>query len=144
VNELVRRRVAGQLDGISLTFRAGNIHVAGHKKMGIIPLPFAADVRAIDVEGRTIVVPVSIPAIVAPVIRGIAASKIPEGVTIRPPFTFIIQLDRFLPPFVSADIQKIWIIDGGLAVTLGRGGADLPTANLPTGGTDVGTGNGSQ
>jgi len=31
-----------------------------------------------------------------------------------------------LPTFVSADIQKIWIIDGGLAVTLGRGGADMP------------------
>ena len=27
---------------------------------------------------------------------------------------------------VSADIQNIWIIDGGLAVTLGRGGADMP------------------
>jgi hypothetical protein len=35
-------------------------------------------------------------------------------------------LDRFWPSFIDADIQKIWIIDGGLAVTLGRGGADLP------------------
>jgi hypothetical protein len=123
VNELVRERVAGQLDGITITFRAGNIHVAGHKKMGIIPLPFAADVRAIDVEGRTIVVPVSIPAIVAPVIRGIAASKIPEGVTIRPPFTFIIQLDRFLPSFIDMQIREIRIIEGGLAVAIGPGGA---------------------
>jgi hypothetical protein len=123
VNELVRQRVAGQLDGITITFRAGNIHVAGHKKMGIIPLPFAADVRAIDVEGRTIVVPISIPAIVAPVIRGIAASKIPEGVTIRPPFTFIIQLDRFLPSFIDMQIREIRIIEGGLSVEIGPGGA---------------------
>lgn len=123
VNELVRQRVAGQLDGINITFRAGNIHVAGHKKMGIIPLPFAADVRSIDVVGRTIVVPVSIPAIVAPVIRGIAASKIPEGVTIRPPFTFIIQLDRFLPPIIDMQIREIRIIEGGLSVQIGPGGA---------------------
>ena len=38
----------------------------------------------------------------------------------------MLSLDRFLPTFVVADIQKIWIIDGGLAVTLGRGGTDLP------------------
>jgi hypothetical protein len=38
----------------------------------------------------------------------------------------VVSLDRFLPTFVDADIREIRIIDGGLAVTLGEGGADLP------------------
>jgi hypothetical protein len=49
-----------------------------------------------------------------------------ELVRYEEPATLVMSLDRFLPSFVSADIQKIWIIDGGLAVSLGRGGADLP------------------
>src|SRR6266511_3062592 len=42
------------------------------------------------------------------------------------PATLVFSLDRFLPNFVDAEIQRVWIIDGGLVVTLGRGGADLP------------------
>jgi hypothetical protein len=42
---------------------------------------------------------------------------------------------------VQTDIQKIWIIDGGLVVTLGHGGADLPAGRAPgteiTDGTDT-------
>ena len=44
------------------------------------------------------------------------------------PATLVFSLDRFLPNFVDAEIHHVWIIDGGLAVTLGRGGADLPAA----------------
>ena len=49
-----------------------------------------------------------------------------RGRHVEEPATLVVSLDRFLPPFVQADIQKIWIMDGGLAVTLGHGGADLP------------------
>ena len=46
--------------------------------------------------------------------------------SLEDPATLVFSLDWFLPSFMDAEIQKIWIIDGGLAVTLGRGGADLP------------------
>ena len=69
--------------------------------------------------------PIPIPTLLVSLIR----NHLPkELVGFEPPATFVISLERFLPPFVSADIQKIWIIDGGLAVTLGRGGADLPAS----------------
>ena len=55
---------------------------------------------------------------------------LPADVGFEPPATLVLSLDRFLPSFVAADIQKIWIIEGGLAVTLGRGGADLPPGGM--------------
>ena len=73
------------------------------------------------------------------VLGALQASLQPQQVTLQSlpadlvryedPATFIVSLDRFLPSFIDADIQKIWIIDGGLAVTLGRGGADLPPSS---------------
>ena len=64
---------------------------------------------------------------------GLMRSRLPaQLVRYEDPATLVISLDRFLPSFVDAEIQRIWIIDGGLAVTLGRGGADLaitPEAN---------------
>jgi hypothetical protein len=123
VNDFVRAQAAGQIDEINITFREGNIHVAGRKQLGFVPIPFFADVNGIFVEGRTIVVPVSILPIAAPILRGIVASKIPPGVTIRPPFTFVIEVERFLPTFVDVRIREIRIIDGGLAISLGPGGA---------------------
>jgi len=123
VNDFVRERAAGQVDDIHLTFRSGNIHVAGRKKVGFVPIPFFADVNAIHVNGRTIVVPVLILPLAAPILRGIVATRIPPGVTIQPPFTFVIELDRFLPTFVDVEIREIRIIDGGLTLQIGPGGA---------------------
>lgn len=71
--------------------------------------------------------PIPIPALLI----GLVRDRFPkELVRYEEPATLVISLDRFLPPFVSADIRKIWMIDGGLAVTLGRGGADLPTGGI--------------
>ena len=39
------------------------------------------------------------------------------------PFTFVIELDRFLPTFVDVEIREIRIVDGGLALQIGAGGA---------------------
>jgi len=97
-----------------------------------ISVPFTVDITRIDAAGTTVRVPVSsaaafggipIPRFLFSLVQG----KLPRDlVRYEEPATFVISLDRFLPTFISADIQKIWIIDGGLAVTLGRGGADLP------------------
>ena len=94
-------------------------------------MPFTVDITEILAAGTTVKVPLRnasaagfpIPAILFGLIR----SRLPkEIVGYEEPATLVMSLDRFLPNFVTADIQKIWIIEGGLAVTLGRGGADLP------------------
>jgi hypothetical protein len=41
--------------------------------------------------------------------------------------TVLAQWTRFLPEFLQLTIEKIQIINGGLAVRLGYGSADLPT-----------------
>jgi len=123
VNALARERTAGQVDDINITFRDGIIRVTGRKKVAILPVPFWAEVKSIQVEGKTLVVPVSgIPSILLPILRGIAAAKVPAGVSIHPPFTFVVQLERFIPPFVDVDIRAVHIVDGGLAIELGAGG----------------------
>jgi hypothetical protein len=122
-NQLARE--AKVVDDITLDFRNGNIHITGWKKVKILPVPFWADVQSIAVQGKTIVVSVDIagvPGFLLPLIREVIASKIPvKGVTVRPPLTFVIQLDRFLPTFVELDIREIRMIDGGLQI--GPGGA---------------------
>lgn len=123
VNALARERVAGQLDDLNITFRAGSIRIAGRKKVAILPVPFSAEINSIQVEGKNLVVPVSgIPSILLPILRGIVAAKIPAGVSIHSPFTFVLELDRFLPPLLDVAIGEIRIIDGGLAVNVGPGG----------------------
>lgn len=123
VNALARERVAGQLDDINITFRAGSMRIAGRKKVAIVPVPFSAEINSIQVDGKNLVVPVSgIPSILLPILRGIVAAKVPPGVSIHPPFTFVVELDRFLPTFIDVQIREIRIIDGGLAVNVGPGG----------------------
>jgi hypothetical protein len=125
VNALARERVAGQLDDINITFRAGSIRVTGRKKVAILPVPFSAEINSIQVEGQNLVVPVSgVPSILLPILRGIVAAKVPPGVSIHPPFTFVVQLDRFIPPFVTVDIRAVRIIEGGLAIDVGAGGLE--------------------
>ncbi len=61
---------------------------------------------------------------------GLLRQQFPSDVGFEPPATLVLSLDRFLPSSIAANIQKIWIIEGGLAVTLGRGGADLPPGGM--------------
>ena len=63
--------------------------------------------------GRISAGPIPIPTLLV----GLLRQRFPkELVTFEEPATLVMSLDRFLPAFISADIQKIWIIDGGLAV----------------------------
>lgn len=134
INELVRATVAGQkeLERIELQFSNGLLRVVGTVRK-FISVPFSVDVTEFLASGTTVRVPLKGAAAFGAIpipqfLFGLVKSRLPrELVTFEPPATFVVSLDRFLPTFVSADIQKIWIIDGGLAVTLGKGGADLPT-----------------
>ncbi len=116
---------------LDLTFGNGLLRVEGVVRK-LILINFTVDITHLDAKGTTVRVPLgrmtagSIP--IPSLLVGLLRRQFPADVGFEPPATLVLSLDRFLPPFVSADIQEIWIIDGGLAVTLGRGGADLPDA----------------
>jgi hypothetical protein len=132
LNGLVKSMIAGKppIEKIELDFRNGLMRVTGTVRK-FIAVPFRVDVTEMRAAGTTVRVP----------LRGVSAAGIPlptilvtllksqfprDLIELEPPATMVMSLDRFLPPFVTADVQKIWIIEGGLAITLGRGGAVLP------------------
>lgn len=119
------------IEAIDLKFTNGLLRVQGIVRK-FIAVPFTVEITQFQAKGTTVRVPLSRisagPIPIPTLLVGLLRQKFPkELVSFEEPATLVMSLDRFLPPFVSADIQKIWIIDGGLAVTLGRGGADLPT-----------------
>ena len=120
---------------LDLTFSNGLLRVEGAVRK-IIVIPFTVDITHIDARGTTVRVPLARmsagPVPIPTLLVGLVRKNFPADVGFEEPATLVLSLDRFLPTFVTADIQKIWIIDGGLAVTLGRGGAELPA--MPTGG----------
>jgi hypothetical protein len=129
---LVRERaLVPPIERIDLQFANGLLRIEGALRK-FISVPFAVEIREIIAEGRVVRVPLSsasafggIP--IPQFLFGLVKGRLPAGlVQLEPPATLVVSLDRFLPTFVDAEIHKIWIIDGGLAVTLGTGGADLP------------------
>lgn len=139
LNGMVRSMVArtDPIEKIALRFSNGLLRVEGTIRK-FIAVPFTVDITEIRASGTTVRVPLrnaSAAGFPIPMILfGLIRNRLPKNfVTYEEPATLVMSMDRFLPTFVSADIQKIWIIEGGLAVTLGRGGADPPMA---TGGSD--------
>lgn len=129
------------IEKIDLRFSNGLMRVEGTIRK-IIAVSFSVDITEIRASGTTVRVPLrnaSAAGFPIPLILfGLVKSRLPKDlVAFEEPATLVVTLDRFLPNFVSTEIQNIWIIEGGLAVTLGRGGADLPQ---PTGGSDGTTG----
>ena len=141
LEEMVRAQVAGKdpIERISLRFSNGLLRVEGSIRK-FVSVPFSVEITRIEASGTTVRVPLArmsaagfpLPTLLVSLVK----SKFPRDlVTVEEPATLVVSLDRFLPPFVSADIQKIWIIEGGLAVTLGKGGADLPSGGSSHDGT---------
>src|SRR5688572_28409944 len=138
---MAREMVAKEpmIERMELRFTNGLLRVEGTIRK-FISVPFTVDITRFEASGTTVRVPLSRisagPLPIPTLLVGLIRDRFPkELVQFEEPATLVVSLDRFLPPFVTADIQKIWIIDGGLAVTLGRGGADLPA-----GGFDGGSG----
>jgi len=123
--------VVPPLERIDLQFSNGLLRVEGALRK-FISVPFAVEIREILAEGRTVRVPLSSASAFGAIpipqfLFGLVKGRLPADlVQLEPPATLVVSLDRFLPAFVDAEIRKIRIIDGGLAVTLGKGGADLP------------------
>ena len=118
------------IERIDLRFGNGLLRVEGSIRK-FLSVPFTVDITEIKASGTTVRVPLHAASAagfpIPSMLFGLMRSRLPKDlVTYEEPATLVMSLDRFLPPFVSADIQKIWIIEGGLAVTLGRGGTDLP------------------
>lgn len=134
---MAREMVAKEpmIEAIDLKFTNGLLRVQGVARK-FIRVPFTVEITQFQAKGTTVRIPLARisagPIPIPTLLVGLLRQKLPRDlVTFEEPATLVMSLDRFLPPFVSADIQKIWIIDGGLAVTLGRGGADLPTGGTP-------------
>ena len=132
LNEMVREMMGktDPIERIELQFSNGLLRVAGSIRK-FISVPFTVDITEIRASGTTVRVPLRSAAAagfpIPSILFGLIRNRLPKDlVTYEEPATLVMSLDRFLPPFVTADIQSIWIIEGGLAITLGRGGADLP------------------
>jgi hypothetical protein len=129
---LVRERaLVPPIERIDLRFSDGLLRVEGAIRK-FISVPFAVEVREIIAEGGVVRVPLSsasafggIP--IPQFLFGLVKGRLPaELVRLEAPATLVVSLDRFLPTFVDAGIREIRIVDGGLAVAVGAGGADLP------------------
>jgi hypothetical protein len=136
LSALARQAVAKEprIEKLELRFTNGLLRVEGAVRK-FISVPFTIDITRFETSGTTIRVPlerilagpIPIPALLI----GLVRDRFPKDlVRFEDPATLVLSLDRFLPWFFAADIQKIWILDGGLAVTLGRGGADIPVGGL--------------
>jgi hypothetical protein len=131
LNEMARTMVVEPIQRLELKFQNGLLRIDGAAKM-FMTVPFTVYASEMLPSGTSVRVPLraasAFGAIPIPqFLFRFAKDRLPRDlVRFEEPATFVFSLDRFLPSFVSTEIQKIWIIDGGLAVTLGRGGADLP------------------
>jgi hypothetical protein len=131
INDLMRTMRIAPIERLDLQFFNGLLRIEGSVRK-FISVPFVVEIAELIPSGTTVRVPVrnatafgGIP--IPKYLFKLAEGQLPRDlVGFEEPATFVVSLDRFLPSFVTADVQKIWIIDGGLAVTLGRGGADLP------------------
>ena len=132
LNALVQSMLGGAtpIEWLRIEFRNGLMRVTGSIRK-FISVPYTVDITEIQARGTTIRIPLrsaSAAGFPVPMILfGLLRSQLPKDlVSYEEPATLVMSLDRFLPSFIAAEVQTIWIIDGGLAVTLGRGGADLP------------------
>jgi hypothetical protein len=131
INALAKSFRVDPIERMTLRFMEGLLRIEGSVRK-FISVPFTVEIREILASGTTVRVSLSgmqafgglpIPRFLLPLVE----SRLPKGLlAFEPPAAFVLSLERFLPPFVEVDIRAIRMVDGGLTVTLGRGGADPP------------------
>jgi hypothetical protein len=134
ITEIVGQKVREQQAPISemnLQFLDGQLTVTG-KVAKFISVPFTIVIRKIVSYQTTVRVyleqatafGIPLPALLMKFVE----QKFPGGEISYDPDTrsFAIQLDRFLPPFIDVAISEIRLIEDGVAVRLGPGGATPP------------------
>lgn len=132
---LAREAIRGSGAPIELQqvdFGDGDAEISGIVRKGF-SVPFRFHLRTISVAGRTLRLPIEqltvagflpVPALLFRLAEEFGTV---DGVAIDPEQkTVVVSMDRFLPEFLDIEIEDLRIIRGGVRVTLGRGGADLP------------------
>jgi hypothetical protein len=124
------------LDQLGLEFRNGEIRVKARLRAAF-PVPFSFVIRKIQASERAIRLFVEdmsafgflpVPAILS---RLAGDRQAAEGIRFDAATNSVfIQLDRFLPTFMEVEVAEINMIDGGLTVRVGQGGADLPPEEI--------------
>ena|ERR1700730_9633797 len=133
LNALLQSFRVDPIERLEVRFENALMRVVGSVRK-FVSVPFEVQINEILASGRKVRVPLkSVSAFgmipIPKFLFGLMRDRLPaELVGYEEPATLVFSLDRFLPNFMDAEIQSVWIIDGGLAVTLGRGGADLPAA----------------
>lgn len=124
-------RPEAPVDDLRLQFSSGELRVSARLKRGL-PVPVRLVVRRIETAGRTLKVRLEdlsamglpLPSLLT---RLVGNRQAADGIHFdATTSSLLIQLDRFLPSFLEVEVSEIRIIDGGLLVRLGSGGADLP------------------
>jgi hypothetical protein len=132
---MAREMVArdAMIERLDMRFTNGLLRIDGSVRK-FISVPFSVEVNRFDTRGTEVRIPLARisagPLPVPTLLVGLVRKSFPADVRYEDPATLVLSLDRFLPTFISAEIQTIRIIDDGLAVTLGRGGADLPMGGI--------------
>ena len=130
--ELARRAAAAEpsVEKLDLIFSNGLLRIEGAVRK-FVRIPFTIDITEMLASAHEIRIPLrTVSAAGFPIPRfliGLIRSRLPEGlVRYEEPTTLVVSVERFLPQFVSVELQRVWMIDGGLAIILGRGGANPP------------------
>jgi hypothetical protein len=131
LNALIASFRVDPIERLEVRFENALMRVSGSVRK-LVSVPFEVEISEIIASGRKVRVPlrsvsafglIPIPKFLFSLMR----DRLPASLaSFEDPATLVFSLDRFLPNFMDVEIQRVWIIDGGLAVTLGRGGADLP------------------
>ena len=117
---------------LRLEFLEARLEVSARIKKGL-SIPFSFTVSTIRITGKTLQVPLEnvttfgILPIPKVLFRLIGELNLPDGITLNlETLTLTVWLDQLLPRFIDLTLESIRLIPGGLAVRLGRGGADFP------------------
>lgn len=116
---------------LELAFGTGEMRITG-KARTFLTIPFEVVIREIRPEGKTVIIPIhSVSAGGFPVPKLLSSlfdrSAARGGILVDgsgPKVTVL--LDRFLPQFLEVELDEILIVEDGLLIRTGSGGADLP------------------
>ncbi|HVT05108.1 MAG TPA: hypothetical protein VHL58_17225 [Thermoanaerobaculia bacterium] len=131
---MVQREVASRrvpIQEIHLTFVPGELRIDGKVEKFFL-IPFRLFIRRIESSGGAIRIyleNISAFGLPIPVLLRKFAEKAMQNDALA--FDAVnnvitVRLDRFLPTFLDVDVRHIEIIEGGIGVALGQGGADIP------------------
>jgi len=138
IESRVQHEVAAKqapIQDLRLTFSLGELRIDGKVEKFFL-IPFRLFIRRVESSAGSIRIYLeNISALGLPIpvlLRRVAEKSMRSDALAFDGLNNVItvRLDRFLPNFIDVDIRQIDIIDGGVAVALGQGGADIPSGGV--------------